>query len=123
MRFCKSYKFHKGIRGVELGWSFAGQPLMTVYCYMFGSVMIDTGQSHMEKEVVAIARHNEIKRIFLTHHHEDHSGNAAAIQRLPGVDVFGHHLSRKKIRKLLFHFTLSEICLGKDNSASYRAFS
>ena len=58
MRVCKSHTFDHDIRGFKLGWSLAGPPLMTVYCYSFDPIMIDTGQSHMEKQVLAIAREN-----------------------------------------------------------------
>ncbi|MBF0257218.1 MAG: MBL fold metallo-hydrolase [Desulfamplus sp.] len=98
MRFCKEYQIDQGIRGFKLGWSFAGPPLMTVYCYFFGHIMIDTGQSHMKNEVVSIAIANGVESIFLTHHHEDHSGNAAAIHSSLGASVYGHSLSREKLK-------------------------
>jgi len=89
MRVCRKYDF-KGIKGFQLGWSLFGPPLLTVYFYIFDDLMIDTGQSHMQKEVIEIAGDHKIKRIFLTHHHEDHSGNAAAIRRGYNATVFGH---------------------------------
>ncbi|MCD4675836.1 MAG: MBL fold metallo-hydrolase [Desulfobacula sp.] len=101
MRFYKIYDF-KGIKGFKLGWSLLGPPLMTVYCYVLGDLMMDTGQSHMEKEALEIAGSHNIKRIFLTHHHEDHSGNAAAIKQAFDVRVFGHPLTKKKM-KTRFH--------------------
>ncbi|MDZ7665070.1 MAG: MBL fold metallo-hydrolase [Desulfotignum sp.] len=55
--------------------------------------MIDTGLSHLEKEVAGIAQENKIERIYLTHHHEDHSGNAAHINKSIGADVYGHRLT------------------------------
>jgi len=64
--------------------------------------MIDTGQSHMQKEVLKIAGDHNIKRIFLTHHHEDHSGNAAAIKLGYDTTVFGHPLTKEKM-KVSFH--------------------
>ncbi len=97
MRVYKSYNF-KGIKGFKLGWSMFGPPMMIVYCYAFDDLMVDTGQSHMQKQVIEIAENNNIKRIFLTHHHEDHSGNAAAIKKLLGVQVFGHPLTKEKMK-------------------------
>ncbi len=98
MRVCRSYKFEHGIRGFKLGWSLAGPPLMTVYCYTFDQVMIDTGQSHMGKEALDIARTNRVGKIFLTHHHEDHSGNGAMIHKNLGIPVFGHSLTGEKLK-------------------------
>lgn len=97
MRLFKTYDFGQGIRAYRLGWSLAGPPLMTVYCYGFGDILMDTGQSHMGREVVGMAREQGVERIYLTHHHEDHSGNAAAVRAAIGADVFGHELARKKL--------------------------
>lgn len=97
MRFCKRYEFGDGIIGFKLGWSIAGQPLMMVHFYLFDNIMVDTGQPHMKKEVVEIASNRGVKHIFITHHHEDHSGNAAAIHTLLGADVAGHSLTREKL--------------------------
>jgi len=98
MRVCKSYTFDHGIRGFKLGWSLAGPPLMTVYVYLFDQTMIDSGQSHMEREVMAIARENSVEDLFLTHHHEDHSGNAAMIHNLLGTRVSGHPKTCEKLK-------------------------
>ncbi len=97
MEVCE-YNDFKGIKGFKLGWSLFGPPLMTVYCYIFGDLMVDTGQSHMQKHVLQIADDNNIKRIFLTHHHEDHSGNAAALKHVLGAQVFGHSLTKEKMK-------------------------
>ena len=97
MRLCKKYDF-KGIKGFKLGWSLFGPPLLTVYCYIFDDLMMDTGQSHMQKEALEIAGDHNIKRIFLTHHHEDHSGNAAAIKLGYDTTVFGHPLTKEKMK-------------------------
>ncbi|MCP3898503.1 MAG: MBL fold metallo-hydrolase, partial [Desulfobacteraceae bacterium] len=101
MRVCKEYDFNK-IKGFKLGWSLLGPPLMTTYCFAFGDMMIDTGQSHMQKQVLKIAEDHQIKRVVLTHHHEDHSGNAAAIKQKYGSSIYGHELTKKKM-STLFH--------------------
>ncbi|WDP91399.1 MAG: MBL fold metallo-hydrolase [Desulfobacter sp.] len=97
MRYCKSYAFPENIKGFRLGWSLAGPPLMSVYVYAMGNILMDTGQAHMGPEALNIARENGIQRIYLTHHHEDHSGNAALIFRETGAEVYGHELARKKL--------------------------
>ena len=96
MRICKTYDFN-GIKGFKLGSSLFGPPMMTVYCYVFGNIMIDTGFFHVQKETLEIAKNNNIKRIFLTHHHEDHSGNAAVIKKAVHADVYGDSLTIKKM--------------------------
>jgi glyoxylase-like metal-dependent hydrolase (beta-lactamase superfamily II) len=96
MKFCKEYNFNE-IKGYKLGWSLLGPPLMTTYCFIIKDLMIDTGQSHMKKKVLEIAEDHEIKRVVLTHHHEDHSGNAAAIKQNCNATVYGHGLTREKM--------------------------
>ncbi|MCP4722435.1 MAG: MBL fold metallo-hydrolase [Desulfobacteraceae bacterium] len=96
MRLCKTYDF-KGIKGIKLGRSLFGSPMMTVYFYLFNNVMIDTGFTHMQKETLDIAKNYDIKRIFLTHHHEDHSGNAAIIKKAVDAEVYGNSLTIQKM--------------------------
>lgn len=97
MRVCRPYEFACGIKGFRLGWSLAGPPLMSVFFYTFDRLMIDTGQSRMGQEVKDIALGAGVDRIVLTHHHEDHSGNAARVSQTTGASVFGHDLCRSKM--------------------------
>ena len=96
MRLLKTHHFDQ-IQTYELGWSFIGSPLMTVYCYVLGDVMMDTAQSHMQKEALEIASRHSIRRVCLTHHHEDHSGNAGAIHQKLNADIFGHEITGEKM--------------------------
>jgi len=48
MRICRPSAFGR-VKGFKLGWSPIGPPLMTVYCYLLGDLMIDTGHAHMRK--------------------------------------------------------------------------
>ena len=96
MRICKQYNFGK-ISGYKLGWAPLGPPLMTVYCYLLDDLMIDAGMAHMQREVLNIARDHRIQRVYLTHHHEDHSGNAAALKQNCPARVSGHPLTGAKL--------------------------
>lgn len=97
MRWVKTCKFGD-VKGVELGWSPIGYPMMTVYLYMVDDLMIDTGLRHMQREVINIAGAGKIQRVVLTHHHEDHSGNAAALRDNLGISVYGHPLTVSKMK-------------------------
>ncbi len=114
MKIYKRYDF-KNIKGFKLGWSIIGPPLMTVYCYALGDLMVDTGQSHMRKQALQLAEDNRIKRVFLTHHHEDHSGNAAAIKKGTGAQVFGHPLTKKKMKTGFSILPYQKYVWGKTN--------
>lgn len=96
MRLFRTHDFDQ-IQAYELGWSLIGPPLMTVYCYVLGDVMVDTAQSHMQKEALEIACKHKIKHVYLTHYHEDHSGNANAIRQTLNTNVFGHEMTIEKM--------------------------
>lgn len=87
------------IRAFQFGFGPVGPPIMSVHIYWLDGVLIDTAQSHMQKQVLAALDHRKPERVLLTHHHEDHSGNAAAISRRFGVPVFGHGLTREKMSR------------------------
>lgn len=77
------------VTGYEFGYSPVGRPLMTVFCYGVEDVMVDTAQSHMRGPALQAAEVHGVKAILLTHHHEDHSGNAAAIKAAHRIPVYG----------------------------------
>ncbi len=97
MRLFKRYAFDHGMVGYKLAWSPVGPPLMTVYLFQKDQVFFDTGLSHMGPEVVGLAQNQKVGSVFLTHHHEDHSGNAAAVAKATGAGIFGHDLTREKM--------------------------
>jgi glyoxylase-like metal-dependent hydrolase (beta-lactamase superfamily II) len=52
----------------------------------------------MAKVVMALLREKSLSRIVLTHHHEDHSGNAATISKRYAIPVMAHPLAAEKLR-------------------------
>ncbi len=74
------FKF-EGIRYFKFGYSPIGKPSMFVYIYFVDGLLIDTGQRRVKKEAVATLSHLEVDQMFITHHHEDHTGNIAPLQR------------------------------------------
>jgi len=98
MRFFKMRDFGD-VHGWELGWSPVGKPLMTTICYRAGRVMIDTGPSHMRPEVLQAVKHNPVESVLLTHYHEDHSGNAAAIKARFKLPVYGATQTAEKLSR------------------------
>lgn len=98
MRIVKKHTFGP-VQAFELGFSPIGKPFMKVYFYFVGSTLIDTGQSHMRKQVLEITDQLQIRKLLLTHHHEDHSGNARAISDRYNVPVLGHANGIRKMEK------------------------
>jgi glyoxylase-like metal-dependent hydrolase (beta-lactamase superfamily II) len=71
---------------------------MRACCYLVDGVLVDTGFSHARSEVLDALRGRRIRHIVCTHHHEDHTGNAAALSREHGCGVHLRHagLSRSE---------------------------
>lgn len=83
---------------IRLGYGPIGPPLMSVFMYVVDSLAIDTGQPNMAKAVLGLLKEKKLKLIVLTHHHEDHSGNAAKLGAQHGISVRGHSLTADKMR-------------------------
>lgn len=80
MKITKSFE-HDGIQGFKFGsWPF-GKPKLFVHTFFVDGLLIDTGHSNMRKEIVETLSPLDVKQIFITHHHEDHSGNLRTFQK------------------------------------------
>ena len=85
------------VEAIRLGYGPVGRPFMSVYLYVLEGLVIDTGQSNMRKFVVDLLGEKKLDRILLTHHHEDHSGNTAAICRQQTIQAYGHPITIQKM--------------------------
>ncbi len=54
---------------------------MNVHCFVIDGVLIDTGGFSLRKEFKEFLDAKDIEQVLLTHHHEDHTGNAAYMQQ------------------------------------------
>jgi glyoxylase-like metal-dependent hydrolase (beta-lactamase superfamily II) len=64
---------------------------LAVQAYFVDGLLIDTGPGKLREEVLADLSPLPIEQIFLTHHHEDHTGNLAALcAPLPNVPIYAH---------------------------------
>lgn len=66
-----------------------GKPQMLSYAYLLEGLLIDTGHPNIKKEFLAQLRSERIDKCVLTHHHEDHSGNAESIRKMSGAKIYG----------------------------------
>lgn len=80
---------HDGVEGVRCG-RFAGGVNTASVLYRLGDTLIDCGAPHQHAVVRAFARERTLRRLLLTHHHEDHSGNAGTLQNDRSLRVFAH---------------------------------
>ncbi|MEM7658459.1 MAG: MBL fold metallo-hydrolase [Bacteroidota bacterium] len=56
--------------------------------FMMEGLLIDTGQVHMQKEIREVVGAHPIEQVFLTHHHEDHSGNLAMVKQTTQAPIY-----------------------------------
>lgn len=84
---------------IRLGYGPIGSPLMSVWMYELDGLVIDTGQHHMAKAVKRLLPEKKISRIALTHHHEDHSGNAAMLSAAYAIPVMAHTPAAAKLKR------------------------
>jgi glyoxylase-like metal-dependent hydrolase (beta-lactamase superfamily II) len=76
-----------------MGRSPLGVLLYPVYAFLAGDTLVDTGTHRAEKEFLAGLRGKSIRKIINTHHHEDHIGNNAAVQKRFGIPIYAHRLA------------------------------
>lgn len=100
MKIATLHRYHPEVKALELGYGLIGRPLMTVHCYLVGDTLIDCGQSRVAEEMRTFLSANPVKRLLLTHHHEDHSGNAALVAQTCGAAVLGHRITARKMQHI-----------------------
>lgn len=86
------------VEAFQLGFGPIGPPLMSVFLYVVDGLLIDTGQQRMQKQIVELLEAKTLGQIILTHHHEDHSGNAAVLSKRHSIPATGHPLTAEKMR-------------------------
>ncbi|MDQ0214013.1 glyoxylase-like metal-dependent hydrolase (beta-lactamase superfamily II) [Oikeobacillus pervagus] len=85
----KKFK-QESIHGVQIGNGtirFQGVKL-NVHCFVVDGVLIDTGAKSLEKEFKRFFSQQDIDQVVITHFHEDHTGNAAFLQKELQLPVY-----------------------------------
>ena len=66
---------HEDIQAFRFGYSPIGKPSMNVHIFFIDGLLVDTGQPNMSKEIFSNVSSLPVQQIFITHYHEDHTGN------------------------------------------------
>ena len=69
----------------------------TFIVYRVGDTVIDCGPSNQWKDVQPFVERHSVRQLLITHHHEDHSGNASRIAALTGVTPLAPAISQAKL--------------------------
>ncbi|MBI5366522.1 MAG: MBL fold metallo-hydrolase [Planctomycetes bacterium] len=67
-----------------------GRPLFFVHLFFVDGLLIDAGPSSVWRDLEPHLAALPVRAIALTHHHEDHSGNAARLAARFGCPVYAH---------------------------------
>ena len=86
---------HQTVRGFKFGSNFLGRPRMFSHVYFIDGLLIDTGHSNMRNEVFDAISPLPVDQIFLTHHHEDHTGNLGLFQKHFNCPSYASRLCRQ----------------------------
>jgi glyoxylase-like metal-dependent hydrolase (beta-lactamase superfamily II) len=86
------------VQGIRLGFSPVRwvEPF-TVCLYYVDGLLVDTAQRHMQREVGGLVEKLDVRQIFLTHHHEDHTGNARYLHDKLRVPVYASELTAQRV--------------------------
>jgi glyoxylase-like metal-dependent hydrolase (beta-lactamase superfamily II) len=69
---------HADVEGLRVG-RFGGKINTTCILWRIGDTLIDTGPPSEWRRVLRFAAERPVRRVVVTHHHEDHAGNLARL--------------------------------------------
>lgn len=82
----------------RMGRTVAGRTLLTTGVFLVDGLLVDTGPSQCAREIETVLDRHAVDDVVLTHHHEDHAGNAALVARRLGADPLAHPATRPLLR-------------------------
>ena len=97
MRISEFFKYEK-IIGYKFGYAPFGKPKMFAHIFFVDGLLIDTGQSRMRKEIFNTTYKLPVQQIFITHHHEDHTGNLIQLKKHFKCPAYSSELCRQLMK-------------------------
>jgi len=78
------------VRNVQLakGTVKFGNYHLSVYCFIIDGLLIDTGPKTLASHLLSFFSGQDLEQVVITHHHEDHTGNASFLQKQMGLSIF-----------------------------------
>lgn len=87
------------IQAFRFGYHPFGNPKLFVYLYYVDGLLIDTGQRRMQSSILSATQDLPIEQVFITHHHEDHTGNIDEICAEHGCEALSSSLTQEIMQK------------------------
>ena len=112
----KRYQF-ADVEGVRVGRLNLGINT-TFILYRLGDTLIDAGPSNQWPEVRSFIQQKPIRQLLLSHHHEDHSGNAARIAEYYSLIPYAPQQARYKFDQGYRTPILQKIIWGEPKPAN-----
>ena len=84
-----------GVQRLRLSNRFLRPMGFDVELFLVDELLVDSGHRHQSSEVLALLAERPQRALALTHHHEDHSGNAGLIAARHGCPIY---LARPELR-------------------------
>ncbi len=79
---------HEAVKAFRFGYAPLGKPRLLVYVYFIDGLLIDTGQPAMSTQIAEATQNLPVEQIFISHHHEDHTGNIQQLQQQHNCKVY-----------------------------------
>ena len=98
-----------------------GRPHMTVNAFLIDGLLVDTGNPNMKIEFLRELVNESIEQCVITHHHEDHSGNAAAIVNRLNVKTYASPLCVQILKSPSFVSPIQYVTWGQNKKVNCTA--
>ena len=84
---------YEEVTSYRFGYSPIGTPSLYVHVYFVDGLLIDTGQRKALSAIEEATKNLNVEQIFVTHHHEDHSGNIPQLRKLHNSPAYAPALT------------------------------
>lgn len=91
MVITQSFEYEE-VLGLKFGYSPFGRPKMCSHIYFVDGLLIDTGHRKMRKKILSDTQKLSVEQMFITHFHEDHTGNIKPLREMHSCVVYAPQL-------------------------------